>query len=298
MPISFSINSTGFDSNLTVKKNVFGFGEVGIIGNSAKLKFSDKQAGLSKIILKIIEVLSFVFPSLTQTRFVASTYIDSHGQTKSYFASISRNQLNRFIELSCKDRFAPLGGSSPEVINKIKEQLVGKNSYCKAAGTPSLKQFFILLSNEIGKEASKEYKHALKMQESLRKGERPEVLLLQSIQAGFPSSAEWLLRNGASPSVLQMMIPQTKQEEEMIDWLKKIIHAPLSVHPDTLDEAALGRGFGYKTANQMVLKAQAKSLNAKLKNCAVKIASFLPLSDYQMRHYLEKNFPDFFTSSE
>jgi hypothetical protein len=292
MPISLTINSNGFDTSITVKKNIFGVGEICIPGSRHKLKFIDIRLRFWKIILKVTDVVSKVFPSLARIQFAESSYIDSTGIALPYIASISQRQLNNFIELQCRERFSPLGGASPELIRKIKDQMTGNNSYCKSHQNPSIKQFFPLLSNEIGKEASKEYKYALTIQESLREGKNPEDLLIQCIQEGYIDTAQWLLRHEASPSILQLFVPQNESEKDAIEWLKSVVHSPV-VTPETIDEAALIRGYGYKAANQMVMKSYAKRINAKLKSCTVKVPAFLQLSDYQMHRYLANTFPDF-----
>ena len=131
----------------------------------------------------------------------------------------------------------------------------------------------------------------LKVKESVEKGEDKDSLLVKAVQNGEIENAAWLIKQGASLGTLCKLNNKTVDEQAICDWLFKVF-LPMPVTPMTLDDYALGMGYGYKAANLMILESKAAKMNESLKAAEVKVPPFLPISDFELQNYATKGCPE------
>ena len=136
----------------------------------------------------------------------------------------------------------------------------------------------------------KKLEEALQVQRALKEGANPNDLLVKAIQEEKPEIAAWLLKNGATLDAIERVTDRTASQKELCEWLNKLVKTP-EISPKNIDAFALGLGYGYKSANLMVLQAKAEKMNESLKTATVKVPPFIAMSDFEMRNYLMKAIP-------
>ncbi len=117
--------------------------------------------------------------------------------------------------------------------------------------------------------------------------------LVEAFDRELPAFSAWLISQGADIEQLGKISNITKSQQELLDWLK-LKQEVISVEPKNLDHFALKLGFGYKSANLMVMEAKAQAMSEKLKHSEIKVPPFFPISDYEMTHLLKLNIPEVF----
>ena len=137
---------------------------------------------------------------------------------------------------------------------------------------------------------SQRYLDGQKASKALEEGADVNGLLLDAVKNLQPEVAAWLLQKGATLDVLEKISMYTPEHVELHNWLDKVVKTT-EVTPKTVDDVAIGLGLGYKSANLMVLQAQAVEMSKKLKTASVKVPPFLPIGDYEMHQYLMKAIP-------
>ena len=86
-----------------------------------------------------------------------------------------------------------------------------------------------------------------------------------------------------------------KPEDHYLKWLKSWIQVrpeTQSINKESLDLFALELGFGYKSANLMVMTGQLTAISSQLKSCKVAVPSFVPISHQQTWLFLLKHIPN------
>lgn len=125
----------------------------------------------------------------------------------------------------------------------------------------------------------------------VKSGEDPAHLFELAVRKLEPECAYWLIQNSLDSKILDDFIPKNEREQNIIDWLKKIQDSP-SLTPENLDFFAEELGYGYKTANLMILENTAKSISQKMHHCEVKVPPFHPISDFEIKNILSKSIPN------
>ena len=138
---------------------------------------------------------------------------------------------------------------------------------------------------------SLKYLQARAVQEALSKGADPNELFIEAFKKEQPEICAWLLKNGASLSALDKIADKTASQMELSEWLSKIVRTK-EVTAKSVDDLAIGLGLGYKSANLMVLQAQAAEMSKKLENAEVKVPPFMAIGDFEMQQYLMKAIPE------
>ncbi|MGA8163731.1 MAG: PEP/pyruvate-binding domain-containing protein [Waddliaceae bacterium] len=108
------------------------------------------------------------------------------------------------------------------------------------------------------------------------------------------SSSEPKVANARGPSEACDRKRNRKEKTEQLDWLKAPA-IPMTATPENLDHFAIDLGYGYKSANLLVLQNQTEEINKQLKTAQVKVPAFLPISDCEMSNHLCKEIPQVFT---
>lgn len=72
----------------------------------------------------------------------------------------------------------------------------------------------------------------------------------------------------------------------------KVVGFTVSVNKKTLDDLAIKEGYGYKTANLMVLEQELSKINPQLKNAEVRVPPFMGINDSTMQDYLNNSIPE------
>lgn len=117
-----------------------------------------------------------------------------------------------------------------------------------------------------------------------------EMLLSYSLENGEDEAAVWLA------SVLkERAIPLIKPKSKFTHWLMNFAQfsargAKLS--KEDLDFFALELGFGYKTANLMVMGGKVEAIAPELQHCLLKVPPFVGISDAQTWQFLLRHIPD------
>lgn len=104
---------------LIVTSYQFGFGNLQI-DDSVKVDFLDKNHTFSKVILKISDLLGNLFPGLKRIQFQEENYINKDGMVQQCRASISKAELNRFIERECKQQGVNTAGLKEKFLFDLK----------------------------------------------------------------------------------------------------------------------------------------------------------------------------------
>lgn len=112
----------------------------------------------------------------------------------------------------------------------------------------------------------------------------PYVLLQQSLKNLDLETALWLI-SSYKLDLNSVTVSTGAKEKQLLDWLK-IRSEKLSPTPENLDHFALNLGYGYKTANLLVLQRQTEEMNKKLKAAEVKVPPFVEIPDLAMQNFL------------
>ena len=318
--------------------DTYGFGETIISQAKAKdnpppLEIIDKTSIIGKIISKIINIVSYIFPCLTRFDFTPE-YYTKPGLVKSLCRpSISKSQLSNYIEKQCKQKLAP-SQPSPNFVKMITEKMVGNKGFCQ--NQVSLSQFFKKVDEEIDGAKSNsstlptfsgepqvvepntvveepefippppveiktaKIDYAKQIKEKLSQGAVPLELLKQAILDLQPEAAVLLIErfvfsadNVKNAFSLIGKIPSAQLDKcsQLCNWLQ-VFAQKKEINPDNLDHYALDIGYGYKSANLMVLEKKAKKLSETVKGCEIKVPPFMPISDFEMQNYLMDAVPD------
>lgn len=127
--------------------------------------------------------------------------------------------------------------------------------------------------------------------DSLR--DRPTIETNQIKDLKDPSSA---IEKVAAPLIgKQESVPAAlKNTVKPLEKKEKVVIAGFTVAVDrkTLDELAIDEGYGYKTANLMVLEQECAKINPKLSHAEVRVPPFLGLNDATVQEYLRGAIPD------
>lgn len=123
------------------------------------------------------------------------------------------------------------------------------------------------------------------------KNRDPQSLLEMTIQDNEPEAALWLLKEKGAKLDPLLTKAWDKTQKDMIEWLK-IATKPINASPENLDHFALDVGYGYKSANLMVMQKKTDEINKTLKTAMVKVPPFLPISDFEMRRYIFSSIPE------
>lgn len=127
------------------------------------------------------------------------------------------------------------------------------------------------------------------MRARLKAGDPLEDLFKLAMEKREPECADWLLNNGLGEKILDEYTAEGDQP--IIEWLKNRRHPPI-LNPVNLEFFAERLGYGYKTANLMVLNNIAESISTKMQNCDAKVPPFFPISDFEMKNVLKKSIPE------
>jgi hypothetical protein len=96
------------------------------------------------------------------------------------------------------------------------------------------------------------------------------------------------LTQQASPSsVLKNKITPLEKQE-----IVKIEGFSIAVDKKTLDDLAIEEGYGYKTANLMLLERECAKINGKLSQAEVRVPPFIGITDASIQDYLNTAIPD------
>lgn len=115
-------------------------------------------------------------------------------------------------------------------------------------------------------------------------------LLALAVADMQPEAALWLIQKGASLDKVILEGDANQALKDLCAWLKEASKI-VALTPVNLDHFALNVGYGYKSANLLMLQQKTNEINVKLKSAVVKVPPFLPISDFEMRSYLAKSVP-------
>jgi hypothetical protein len=115
--------------------------------------------------------------------------------------------------------------------------------------------------------------------------------LIKAFDEEDSSLAAWYVKQGGSPSIIREV--KTPKQKELLEWLK-CIDKRVDPTPENLDHFAIAMGGGYKFANLKILETIAQNISKELNNSVAAVPSFMSISDFEIRDYMQKGIPEVF----
>lgn len=123
---------------------------------------------------------------------------------------------------------------------------------------------------------------------AIEKGKSPQQLLQQAITDKQVEVALWLIKNKGA--VLNE-VAVTEENTNLHHWLS-VATQTVALEPANLDHFALDVGYGYKSANLMLFDQSMEAMRKELKSADVRVPSFLPITHFELSHFLTSAMPE------
>lgn len=118
----------------------------------------------------------------------------------------------------------------------------------------------------------------------------PQELFKQALLDGEAEAALWLMQEHGATLEPGLIAALPENRKALAAWLQ-LVSANVVREPQHLDHYALNVGYGYKSANLLMLEKKTADINLALKTATVKVPPFLPVSDFELSSYLFRAVP-------